>query len=226
MLWSLLACTGTFHTEEGPDEVRSALWFDVTTLEGIEDPAVPRQSLLLLLNSTLPCRAPEVENDPDTPDVDEAAAAVRYWQAQLYTAFSREGALAVAMGLYTYEPEWTGEYSFYANTFAHATDRLREESRVAYGAWYRVDEAALIEADGVYYVYEPTRVTPGVGVEDPAWVRVTTRGDAHLAGQFSFTPTELSGTFRAEACDNGELLDAVIAQIVSLQYLEATVVEG
>jgi len=219
MVWTLLACTGTFHTDQGPDAVRSALWFDVTTLEGVEDPAVPRQSLLLLLNSTLPCRAEDVENDPATADIDEAAAATRYWQAQLYTAFSREGALAVAIALYTYEPDWSGEYSFYPNTFTRAADRLAEESRVAYGAWYRVDEAALLEADGVYYLYEPTQVTPGIGVDDPAWAVVDARGDDQLAGQFSFTPTELSGTFRAEACDNGVLLDAVVAQIVALQYL-------
>lgn len=218
MLLVLLACTGNFHSDTGQDAVRTALFFDVNTLEGVTNPAVPRELLLLLLNSTVPCRAPEVENDPDT-DIDEAAAAVQYWQAQVYTSFSREGALAVAMGLYTYEPDWDGAYTFHTEAFTGARDLLQGETRVGFGAWYRVDEAVLTDADGVYYTYSPTQVSFQAAVDEPAWLNVATADTEHLSGSFSFTPTELSGNFRAAACDNRDLLDALLAQVVQLQYL-------
>jgi hypothetical protein len=220
MLLLLLACNGTFHSELGNDAVRTALWFDVNALEGVTNPAVPRENLLLLLNSTVPCRAPEVRNDASTPEVDEAAAAVQYWQAQVYTAFVREGALAVAMGLYTFEPAWDGRYAFHAEAFTAAPDLLQSETRVAFGAWYRVDEAVLDEANGVFYTYTPTDVQYSPAVDTPAWVNIDAHEDGVFSGNFSFTPTELSGTFRAEPCDNRELLDALLAQVVQLQYLD------
>lgn len=222
LLLLALACVGTFQTDDGPDAVRTALYFDVNAAEGTTNPAVPREIIILLLNSTVPCRAPEVENDPETDTVDEAAAAVQYWQAQLYSAFSREGALAVAMGLYTYEPDWEGRYTFEADAFTNARDLLESETRVAFGSWYRVDEAVLLEADGVFYTYAATDVSFGAAVADPAWLNLRAGRNGALAGNFSFTPTELSGNFEAVACDNRDLLEALLAQVVQLSYLQPT----
>ncbi len=226
MLLGLLGCSGTFHTDQGGDAVRSALYFDVNALEGITNPEVPSEVLILLLNSTVPCRAPEVENDPATATVDEAAAAVEYWQAQVYSAFSREGALAVAMGLYTYEPAWDGRYSFHPTAFTDARDLLQAETRVAFGSWYRVDEAVLLDSQGVFYTYSPTDISFDAAVGEPAWLNLAAQGDDTLSGNFSFTPTELSGNFSAQGCDNRELLDALLAQVVQLNYLGGASADG
>ena len=226
MLLALVGCSGTFHTDQGQDAVRSALSFDVNALEGITNPAVPREVVILLLNSTVPCRAPEVENDPGTTTVDEAAAAAEYWQAQVYSAFSREGALAVAMGLYTYEPAWDGRYSFHPTAFTDARDLLQAETRVAFGSWYRVDEAVVLDAQGVFSTYRPTDISYDAAVSEPAWLNLTTSGAGTLSGNFSFTPTELSGTFSAEGCENRELLDALLAQVVQLNYLGGATASG
>ena len=221
MLLALLGCMGSFHGADGPEPVRSALWFDVNDLLGDTDPHVPRQALLLLLNSTLPCEAPAVDDDPATPTVDEAAAAIQFWDAQLSTAFVREGALAVALGLYTYEPDWEGDYDLDADAFLGATTLLSGTSRVGYGAWIRVDEAVVDEADGVYFTYTPTVWSFGASVPAPAWINVREHGTT-LSGDFSFTPTELSGSFRADKCDNSSLLDVLRVQIVTLFYETAS----
>lgn len=217
-MWFLMACAGTFHAPDGPEPVRSAVWFDVNGMNGIEDPRVPREALLLLLNSTVPCEVPDTEDDPRTGTVDEAAAAEQYWQAQVGSAFTREGALAVALGLFTYEGDWEGRYDIDATALSDAVTLLGGTSRVGYGAWYRVDESVVEDSDGVYFTYTPVDFAYDPAVAAPAWINVSERDDT-LVGNFSFTPTELSGSFRAEPCDNQDLLDILLAQIVRLRYL-------
>lgn len=218
-LWLLLGCIGHFSSDAGREPVRAAWWFDprqVTDTPGSPGEA-PRQRVVLLANSPLPCAAEAVENDPDTPDVDEAAAAALYWQQQAYAALHREGALAVALGLATWEEDFSGRYAIEADAASAAEALLVSTTHVAWAAWFRVDEASVVSTDGIFYTYELETVSFDAAVAAPAWAEVE-EGDDALAGHFSFEPTALSGSFRAEGCDNAELYRYLMGALVTLAY--------
>ena len=73
----------------------------------------------------------------------------------------------------------------------------------------------------VFLVLEAAALRFGV-----QWTRNITRAVDDLssatqrvqAGDFSFTPTELSGSFRAEPCDNEELYQELIDLAVRFSY--------
>lgn len=217
----LAACGPRFHTDDGAEPVRGALWFDPVTVSGsTADPGVaPKQRLVVLTNTPMPCDPLELENDPDTPAVDEAAAAILYWEGQVYSALNREGALAVGLGLYTWEDDFTGAYDVQSDASVNAEAWLVGTTHVAFGAWYRVDEASVEEVDGIFYTYAPVEVSYDVAVAAPAWVEVEDDGD-DLSGSFSFEPTELSGRFRATRCDNSTLYQGILGALVALRYGE------
>lgn len=222
LLLMLVGCGPRFYTEAGPEPIRGAVWFDPLQVAGDPDEAggAPRQRLVVLTNSPLPCAPAELENDPDTPTVDEAAAAILYWEGQVHSALNREGALAVGLGLYTWEDDFSGEYAVRADASTNAEAWLVEATHVAAGAWYRVDEAAVEEVDGIFYTYLPVELSYDVAVAEPAWVRVDEDDGTTLRGEFSFEPTELSGRFVADRCENASLYQGILSALVALRYAD------
>ena len=226
----LTGCMGTLRSAEGPDEIRGALWFagregalNGTSIGSGDD--TPVEALTLLANSTLPCRADDVADDPET-GIDEAAAAKSYWQAQVAAAFTREGAILVLLGAYTWSDSLTGDYAVSASALENHLDDLATEPRVGFGAWMRVNEAKVDDSTGLFYSYTDTDVDfdPGAGSSSTLSLDVlgqpATLADAEtMTGQFDLQPSGMSGHFRAERCDNDALYTALVAQEVAFQYL-------
>lgn len=224
-LLALLACgPGTFTTRDGTESIRGALYFAPDTTLSLELNG-SRQIWILLANSTLPCAPEDVEDDPTTA-TDEVAAAKSYWAAQVATAFAREGALSVAMVLGVgAEEDWLGRYSFHSDAWDAdaAASYVATDGKVAAGAWYRVVEAAVEEGNGVLYADQGAITTTeeehDLEIGAPAWVDVT-RKDTELAGTFSFAPASLTGEFKAERCDNLDLLSDLYLRLAVLALTE------
>ncbi len=232
VLLLLVGCMGHLKSSEGSDEVRGALWFAgrEAVLNGTEAPGdatdTPYEMMVLVANSQLPCAPDDVEDDPAT-GLDEAAAAETFWQAQVSSAFAREGAIVVLLGLYTWSDGLTGDYAITADALQDHLALLASAPRVGFGAWMRVNEAAVDQSDGLFYTYTDTDVDyeAAAGVGSAASVDVLGAPDDELAdgerlkGNFNLEPSGMSGGFRAERCDNLTLYTAVLAQVVALQYL-------
>lgn len=226
----LTGCLGTLRSSEGSDLVRGALWFAGRegVLNGSETSGAdtPNQALVLLANSQLPCAPDDVEDDPET-GLDEAAAAKQFWQAQVASAFSREGAVVVLLGLYTWSDTLTGDYAVSPDALQEHLTLLASEPRVGFGAWMRVNEAEVEETSGLFYTYVDTDVDYEAAADETSSVSFTVAGGLErevrdgerASGEFQLEPSGMSGTFHAERCDNDTLYTAVVAQVVALQYL-------
>lgn len=199
---ALPGCMGTLRTPDGADRVRGALWFEAPD-------AAPglHAAVVLVTNSRLPCAAPEVEDDPDTPD-DEAAAARIYWSGEVVSAFTREGAVVVAMVLYTRLSDWDGAYAVSADP---QSGDAWSASRAASAAWYEVQEAELVGVDGLFYQYSPTLLQYDDPVDAPGDIEVAVDGET-MEGTFSFLSSDVSGRFQADTCDNEALYNVAIRQ--------------
>lgn len=211
LLFALLACApGELSTEDGPDTLRAALFFAPDASLSVAARGT-RQVYVLLANSTVPCEPDDVEDDPTT-EADETNVAREYWMAQLYTAFSREGARVVLATLITgAEVDWLGRYDADADAWdpTSAAERVAEHDRVAAAAWFHVEEAAVDDINGVLYASEieiveseHERAVDGGGFDIVA-------KDSVLEGAFDFPEADLSGRFTADRCDNAELLTAL-----------------
>ena len=150
----LLGCgMGTFDTRDGPDPVRTALYFAPDSALSLELYDA-RQVYVLLANSTVRCEPEDAVDDPRTPTFDEEGAAETYWQAQILTAFTRENALSIAMVLsLDATSDWIGRYSMHEDAWDQdAMERyVTTDGRVAAGAWYRVAESSNGDNSGVLY---------------------------------------------------------------------------
>lgn len=214
----LVGCgMGTFVTRQGPEPVRTALYFAPDTSLPLASYGL-RSSYLILANSTVPCEPAEVEDAPATA-ADESLAARAYWEAQLATAFAREGALVVAMVLAVGpEEDWLGRYPLQSDAWEldGMGEYVAEDGRVAAGGWYRVDEAGVDDASGVLYAGEGgiqvLEERHDLAVGAPSWVEVETR-DTTMRGSFDFAEVTLNGTFEAELCGNMDLLTTLYAQL-------------
>lgn len=226
----LTGCLGTLRSSEGSDLVRGALWFAGRegVLNGSETTGAetPNSVLVLLANSQLPCAPDDVEDDPET-GLDEAAAAKEFWQAQVASAFSREGAVVVLLGLYTWSDALTGDYAVSPDALEDHLSLLSSEPRVGFGAWMRVNEAEVDETSGMFYSYVDTDVDFEAGADETSAMSFSVAGGLdhevrdgeRASGDFQLQPSGMSGTFHADRCDNDTLYTAVIAQVVALQYL-------
>lgn len=232
MVLLLIGCLGTLHSSEGSDKVRGALWFAGREgqLNGSEvgDDATdtPNEGMVLLANSQLPCAPEKLEDDPET-GLDEAAASQMFWQAQVQSAFAREGAIIVLLGLYTWSDGLSGEYTISADALQDHLTLLEDTPRVGFGAWMRVNEAAVEESNGLFSTYTDTDVDYEAAATTGSAATVDVLGSPddevadgeRLKGAFNLEPSGMSGEFRADRCDNMTLYTAVLAQVVALQYL-------
>ncbi len=225
----LLGCLGTLRSASGEDEVRGALWFagregDLTGTDA--SATTPVEALVLVSNSSLPCAPESVVDDPST-GIDEAAAAKEYWQQQVASAFQREGAILVLLGAYTWSDSLTGDYTVAPTALEDHLTELATTPRVGFGAWMRVNEAAVDDSSGLFYAYRDTSVDVDPGAGKTSTVTLDVLGHpadeladgVTLSGSFDLEPSGMAGDFRATRCRNDALYTAVVAQEVALQYL-------
>lgn len=185
LMW-LIACTpGTIDSSLGRDELRTA-WYMA------QEGADADRMRLLLLNSDLPCDITPALEDPALRD--EALNS-------LYIAFTREGARAVYVELSRMpnEESWEGYFPLYdLDSIDHlltGTDPFGGR-----GLYVGVNEAQVIEEDGLYREYAPTEVEFG-WADTPSQLHISRDGDT-VTGSFGFDDLDVSGRFRAAACDS------------------------
>ena len=213
MIWALLAiagCMGTLRSDEGTDRVRSALWFSETA-EG------PTQTLVLITNSALPCAPEDTPDDPAT-GLDEQAAALQYWNAQVSSSFSREGAIVVMLGLYTWSADRAGDYALTEDALEQHLSLLEASPRVGFGAWLRVNESEVTETNGIFSNTTPTDVDVDAAAAPPSVVTLDEPDEEQLIGDFEIVPAGVTGSFHATQCANAALYTAVVAEVIALQY--------
>lgn len=223
-------CMGTLRSAEGTDLIRGAVWFagreaELNGTATSDTPDTPLQTLTLLSNSTLPCEPEQVTDDPET-GIDEAAAAQEYWQAQVLSAFTREGAVLVLLGAYTWSDALTGDYTVSPEALQDHLALLATTPRVGFGAWMRVNEAAVDESTGMFFSYTDTDIDFDAGAAEGSTLSLAVQGNLDnelggetLTGDFDLQPSGMKGHFRADRCRNDALYTAIVAQEVALQYL-------
>ncbi len=230
VMLALLGCNsmGTFTTEEGPETVRTALYFLPDSTLSLELYGA-RQAYVLLANSTVPCWPADDDGDPATPP---ASSDLLYWSAQQATMFSREGGITIAFSLaLAPEQDWLGRYAMHADAWESdaMAKYVQTDGRVATGAWYEVFEAAIDEGAGLDYALDGgikvLDEAHEIGVGAPAWVDVE-RKDTEMRGTFDFAPAPYAGTFRAQFCDNYEFLGSVYAQLLAFAIADGALEEG
>ena len=209
-LLTLAGCMGALRTEDGADRIRGALWF-------ADDADGPTETLVLLSNSALPCAAEDTPDDPET-GLDEQAAALQYWQAQAASAFTREGAIVVMLGLYTWNTAQQGDYALSADGLEQHLSLLEASPRVGFGTWLRVLESEVTESNGVFSNYTVTDLDFEAAAAAPSHATLDERAGERLSGDFDLGSSGISGDFHAEHCDNPALYTAVFNEVVALHY--------
>jgi hypothetical protein len=194
LLW--LAGCATFTTPDGEERVRGALWVDgaLANADG---------ALVVVANSPVPCRAEEVADDPAT-DTDEAAAASAWWEAQLQSAVTREGAAVLVL--------WLGGDAAAGGEFTVAAEGwMGDESGQGGAMSLQVREAAAPERDGAIYLDQPVdyALRPNLTGAAAATVR---EADADV----TFAVEGWEGTTTVERCDNPVLANVVMRSLVEM----------
>lgn len=201
----MLACEGpgTLYSPAGTETLRTALY-----RVGVRDGAP--ELVILLSNGTIGCGLPAFT---DTAAQAEAVEG-------LLAAACREGAQHVALHAYDQAGLWSGDFP--GKTWATYGDLTDDQPRLSSGAFYTVEEAFLIEIDGLERGYAASEdlYIPDMG--DGGNVQLTPVGtDAtggavgpdRLRGWFDFPLDGVSGEFLAERCTGDtSLIDVVTAQ--------------
>ena len=201
----MLACSdpGTLYSSEGPEPLRTAV-YRVGLRNGSPELAI------ILSNGEFTCGWPAFA---DTNAQAEAIEA-------LLAAGCREGARHVAIRAYDRTGGWTG--TFPGRSGGSYEELTEEQPRLANGSFYTVEEAFLVEIDGLDRGYAASEdlYLPDMG--DGGTVELTPTGPApatdgtgpdRLRGWFDFPIEGISGEFVAERCTGDtSLVDVVTAQ--------------
>jgi hypothetical protein len=224
MLFLLAGCApmGTLVTKDGEEPIRGAIFYP------IPDPATTIQfdggdaSVLLVANSALPCEPDDVENDPYT-DEDEELEAQKYWEYQLYSAFSREGALTVGFVLFNDpDADELGEYDLDADAFTEAEELVDRHPRLASGFWLHVEEAGVAESDDADAAFVFPEVLESEGedrLDSPSTLTLDSHAGGEVTGSFDLDPDDVTGTFTADVCENDDLMTLFLANALTLGLL-------
>lgn len=217
LMLALLGCNsmGTFTTANGSETIRTALYFLPDSAVWLEIYGA-RQAFVVLANSTVPCWPADSDDNPATPLTSTEEV---YWQAQQATMLSREGAITIAFSLALGpEEDWLGRYAMHADAWESEAmvQYVQTDGRVATGAWYEVIEAEVDAGVGLDYALNGgiavVEEEHEIGIGAPAWVEVD-RKDTELTGTFDFAPADYAGKFRAQPCDNLEILSSLYTQL-------------
>jgi hypothetical protein len=199
-------CIGSVVLDGAPDEVRTA-W--VLEIDG-----APRARAFVVGNSALPCGPDETSNDPATP-VDDAAAAVAWWNAQISAAFYREGAILTAFVVADPDSAWAGDYRLDGTRGADPLAAALSPDRLGIGMYWVVYEATGDPLEDLSVTQVPT--------EFEAALFDGVNGTLHLdppvadrwRGEFDFDAIDLHGTFRAAPCDDATLRAVLLARLIA-----------
>jgi hypothetical protein len=185
LLPCLGACApyGRLYTSDGVERLQAA-WFSRLDFHGV--PSV----VFLLANSQLECSLP----DTDDP------AALRDAQYEIVNAFTREGARIVGLQLLGHDTaSWPGVYEITRPLALAALEGDRP--RQAQALYLSVEEARAEEIDGLYRSYLVEDQEEVYGVPEPGTVTLETLDAETATGAFYFPAIDVSGNFRASACD-------------------------
>ncbi len=185
------ATPGVLQTPDGITEIRTAR-YRIGVRDGLPEIVV------LLSNGYFECGIPRYDD----------AAAQEAALTSLGAAACREGAKHVALHLYRREDGWTGGYP--GLTDASAEDLDEDHPRLARAAYYGVDEAFLVELDGLIRGYAAAKSTLLDGLGTGGLVQIDADTGDRLDGWFQFPDEGLAGEFRAERCTGDtSLIDVV-----------------
>lgn len=165
---------------------------------GIRDGAP--ELALVLSNGDFACGLPSFPSDPERQARETEA---------LLAAACREGARHASLRLYQRDEDWVG--AFVGADHAEAADLTSERPRLARAAYYGVDEAVLIEFDGLTRGYAALEEIWLPVLGDGGEVRIEEKTGSALRGWFSFPDEDLSGEFEATRCAGDTSLIDVIA---------------
>ncbi len=183
---------GTLVGPGGTVELRTAIY-----AVGVTDGAPELK--MLLSNGLFECGIPKLS---DETEQDLALQGI-------FAAACREGAQHTSLHLYQGESTaWAG--TFQGKTYASADDLTPERARLARGAYHSIEEAFLVELDGLVrgYAVAEEEVLPDLG--DGGEVTLDLDEGDRLLGRFSFPDEGVSGEFRATRCGGDtSLLEAL-----------------
>jgi hypothetical protein len=199
MLVLLLACrSGVIHYPTGTDDLRAA-WFQTVPYTRLVDqngePTLT-QTVVMLANTQVDCA--------DIPTMDKKALD----SPETVAVFTRENARVVI--LFLYQDKHRDLVSPYVLDDDLPGENVTTENGVASAAYLGVNEAELVDEDGLVRFYLPGS-NPGdcmlvQDVPSPGEV-VITDASPNLKGTFALDAIDVSGRFEAKECtDNPEFL--------------------
>lgn len=156
-----------------------------------------KQLQLVLSNGVFDCDLP-TESDP----IEQQQALF-----ELQIAACRENARHVAIELLRGDgADWVGVYP--GDSHLDVSQIAGTRPRLSNGSYYGIDEAALSAADDFVRTYGVVQGqdVQALDIGDDGEVEITFDGD-RLRGRFEFPSADVSGSFRARACETGTLFD-------------------
>ena len=201
MLVLLLACrSGVIHYPTGSDDLRAA-WFQTAPYanrENAKGETTLTQTVVLLANTQVDCE--------DIPTLDVGKKALDSPEA--VAIFTRENARVVI--LFLFQDENQDLVSSYLVDEEPAGENVTTVNGVASAAYLGVNEAELIDEDGLVRFYLPGS-NPGdcvlVDQVPPPGEIVITHAATTLRGTFALDSIDVSGRFDAKECtDNPEFM--------------------
>ena len=198
----LLACrSGVIHYPTGTDDLRAA-WFQTAPYPlRVDEEGEPTltQTIVMLANTSVDCE------DIPTLDVDKKGALDN---PETVAVFTRENARVVI--LFLFQDKHRDLVSTYVVDEELPGENVTTQNGVAAAAYLGVNEAELIDEDGLVRFYLPGS-NPGdcVLVDDvpPPGEIVITDASRNLKGTFALDAIDVSGRFDAKECtDNPEFM--------------------
>jgi hypothetical protein len=210
MLVLLLACrSGVIHYPTGTDDLRAA-WFQTAPYPGRGDeegqPTLT-QTIVMLANTAVECE------DIPTLDVGEKALD----SPEAVAVFTRENARVVI--LFLFQSTQRDLASSYVIDDDPAGENVTTENGVAAAAYLGVNEAELIDEDGLVRFYLPGS-NPGdcMLVDDvpPPGEVVINDASRNLKGTFALDSIDVSGRFDAKECKDNPQFMTTLQSVVLL----------
>ncbi len=206
MLVLLLACrSGVIHYPTGTDDLRAA-WFQTAPYPGRDNAkgeTTLTQTIVMLANTSVDCE--------DIPPLDAVQGKTALDDPETVAVFTRENARVVI--LFLFQDKHRDLVSTYVIDEEPPGENVTTENGVASAAYLGVNEAELIDEDGLVRFYLPGS-NPGdcMLVDDvpPPGEIVITDAGRNLKGTFALDSIDVSGRFDAKECtDNPDFMNTL-----------------
>ena len=210
MLVLLLACrSGVIHYPTGTDDLRAA-WFQTAPYTGrVDQDGEPTltQTIVMLANTKVYCAdIPPLGGDEKALDSPETVA-----------VFTRENARVVI--LFLFQDKHRDLVSTYVLDEEPPGENVTTENGIASAAYLGVNEAELVDEDGLVRFYLPGS-NPGdcmlvQDVPSPGEV-VINDASPNLKGTFALDAIDVSGRFDAKECKDNPQFMTTMQSVVLL----------